>query len=237
MKEVWKTTSWDYIEISNFGQVRTKDIERLFPFYDRHHKTFRKVWRRTSSHFMSVQENNKGYLFVCAKEEGRRKNLLIHRLVAEAFIPNPENKPEVNHIDGNPHNNKVDNLEWVTSSENRKHAYRVLGRPCFGRLPKTKGAALILCLVALCGCADKTPVETISDNAMAQVVALEKTLPNECKTDAVLAQLVSIRAEIASAPQACELQIKPIRQQRNGYAIALFALIALIIARFVKKVV
>lgn len=93
------------------------------------------------------------------------------------------------------------------------------------------------CTMLMCGCARKTPVETISDNAMAQVVALEKTLPNECKTDAVLAQLVSIRAEIASAPQACELQIKPIRQQRNGYAIALFALIALIIARFVKKVV
>lgn len=93
------------------------------------------------------------------------------------------------------------------------------------------------CTMLMCGCARKTPVETISDNAMAQVVALEKTLPNECKTDAVLAQLVSIRAEIASAPQACELQIKPIRQQRNGYAIALFAIIALIIARFVKKVV
>lgn len=93
------------------------------------------------------------------------------------------------------------------------------------------------CTVLMCGCTRKTPVETITDNAMAQVVALEKTLPNECKTDAVLAQLVSIRAEIASAPAACELQIKPIRQQRNGYAIALFALIALIIARFVKKVV
>lgn len=93
------------------------------------------------------------------------------------------------------------------------------------------------CTLLMCGCARKTPVETITDNAMAQVVVLEKTLPNECKTDAVLAQLVSIRAEIASAPAACELQIKPIRQQRNGYAFALFALIALIIARFVKKVV
>ena len=88
-------------------------------------------------------------------------------------------------------------------------------------------AFLLILTVLLGGCTRKTPVETITDNAMAQVVALEKTLPNECKTDGVLAQLVSIRAEIASAPQACELQIKPIRQQRNGYAIALFALIAL----------
>ena len=64
------------------------------------------------------QPNGKGYLRVHIAGKSR----FVHRLVAEKYIPNPENKPQVNHKDGNKLNNSVENLEWVTNLENRKHA-------------------------------------------------------------------------------------------------------------------
>lgn len=59
-----------------------------------------------------------GYCFVLLRKDGKGKIKYVHRLVAEAFIPNPKNKPEVNHIDHDNHNNLVTNLEWVTHDEN-----------------------------------------------------------------------------------------------------------------------
>ena len=65
-----------------------------------------------------------GYLFVGISGDGKIKYRMIHRLVAESFIPNPHDLPEVNHIDGNKLNNSASNLEWVTRKQNARHAVR-----------------------------------------------------------------------------------------------------------------
>ena len=108
MNEIWKPiecTDGKY-EVSNTGKVRSLN-------YLGHGKTQElKPW------------NNGGYRRVNLHIAGKKTNLLLHRLVAEAFIPNPDNKPEVNHKDGDKRNNAADNLEWSTRKENLDHADR-----------------------------------------------------------------------------------------------------------------
>ena len=73
---------------------------------------------------LKQQEHYKGYKVVSLTVNNKKTTLKIHRLVACAFLPNPENKEQVNHIDGNKKNNHVSNLEWSTQSENQIHAHR-----------------------------------------------------------------------------------------------------------------
>lgn len=79
-----------------------------------------------------VPSNNKfGYPCVCLYKDGKSKQHKVHRIVASAFILNPMNKPQVNHIDGNKENNRVWNLEWCTNRDNQKHAVAINIGNCY----------------------------------------------------------------------------------------------------------
>ena len=76
------------------------------------------IINKKTGHILKGQPNAKGYLRVSIS----KKLMFIHRLVAEKYIPNPDNLPQVNHKDGNKLNNSVENLEWVSNQQNRNHA-------------------------------------------------------------------------------------------------------------------
>ena len=83
-----------------------------------------KVWSYYTNKFLLPQKNNKGYCYVHLCKDGKVKNYLIHRLVAEAYIPNQNNLSDVNHLDENPLHNYINNLEWTTHKENMNYGTR-----------------------------------------------------------------------------------------------------------------
>lgn len=123
MEEIWKDIKGyeGLYQISNLGRLRSLDR------YVRHKKI--KSLRLLKGKIMSPTiSNSTGYLVSTLYNKGKGKQVTIHRLVAETFIPNPENKPEVNHINGIRDDDRVENFEWVNRSENQLHAYKILKR-------------------------------------------------------------------------------------------------------------
>lgn len=100
-------------EVSNHGNVRS--LSRMTKGRWGSMKT-------SPGRQLKLNKHQLGYLRVDLSKDGKSKHNLAHRLVAEAFIPNPDNKKAVNHIDGDKENNRVENLEWCTYKENTQHA-------------------------------------------------------------------------------------------------------------------
>ena len=123
MQEVWKTVDgFDKYEISNYGRLRSTD--RLVNNHGGYYLKKGRILNPTKDHY--------GYPCFELKQDGKTWNAKIHRLVAIHFIPNPDNKPEVNHIDNNPSNPRADNLEWCTHYENMMWMHET------GRAKRTK---------------------------------------------------------------------------------------------------
>lgn len=78
--------------------------------------------RKDTTNYILSQSSQQDYKFVGLIINGKQKRMRVHRMVALTFIDNPDNKPYVNHINGNRSDNNVENLEWVTPSENTQHA-------------------------------------------------------------------------------------------------------------------
>ena len=110
MEEIWK-------DVPDYPGYQASTSGALRSFWDNQHRI------TATSHLIKGHPDKDGYVAVHLHKNAQSKNARLHRLIAETFIPNPDNKPQVNHKNGIKNDNRVENLEWATLSENRQHAY------------------------------------------------------------------------------------------------------------------
>lgn len=127
MKQLKQIKNFNKYYVDNYGNVYSTNHNRIIKLKQ------------------SLMPN--GYMHIGLHKNNKAYNKYVHRLVAEAFIPNPENKKDVNHKNGIRTDNRVENLEWVSRSENQLHAYRILKRkaPWTGKFGKDNpGSKIVL---------------------------------------------------------------------------------------------
>ena len=110
MEEIWKDVPGfeGLYQVSNYGQIKSTPR------------------RGTAGGIMKGHADRKGYINITLRKDGMQYTQKLHRLVAITFIPNPHNYPEVNHRDENKQNNRIDNLEWCSTSYNHDYGTRTL---------------------------------------------------------------------------------------------------------------
>ena len=122
--EVWKDIKGyeGKYQVSNLGRVKSLPKRRG-----------RGVGYMCEEMILTQAKHHYGYNVVNLRSNGKGTTIEVHRLVANAFICNPDNKPQINHANGNKTDNRVENLEWCTNGENQLHKYEVLGCKPFGK--------------------------------------------------------------------------------------------------------
>lgn len=121
-KEIWRPIKGyeGLYEISNLGKIKSN---------------FR---QGSTTDFLKISNNGNGYMMVRLCKNGKAKKYYLHRLLAQTFIDNPEDKPQVNHINENRSDNRLENLEWVTQKENNNHGNHNLNSAISKRSGKAK---------------------------------------------------------------------------------------------------